>query len=289
VLRPETIDPATRCEALVPMLRRLVGETVSIDLSYEEGSRIRVDPGQLEQVVFNLVLNARDAMSDGGHVSIQVAPGGGCEADATVAVRVSDDGGGMTPETLARCQEPFFTTKGRSRGVGLGLATVASILQRSGGSLDISSQAGQGTTVTAVFPAVGPVELTAPVPVDVAPARVLLVDDDAAVRRFAARVLAEGGYDVIAVSDGATALERADRSGGFDLLVTDVVLSAMSGFQLVRTMGERWPGMPCLLITGYAGDETPAIDVGATPMVTKPFTAEELLRAVASALQATRS
>ena len=285
VLHPETIDPAARCTALVPMLRRLVGEGITIEYRHEEGSRIKVDPGQLEQVLFNLVLNARDAMSGGGHVDIDVAPRRLPGGEATVTIRVADDGDGMAPDTLARCREPFFTTKGRSRGIGLGLATVASILQRSGGALEITSEAGRGTCVTAVFPAVGGAEDGATAPAGPERARVLLVDDDEAVRRLTARVLVQAGYLVTEVDDGESAVARAG-AGEFDLLVTDVVLPAMSGFELVREVGKRWPALPCLLITGYAGTETPADDVGETPLVTKPFTPEELLRAVADALRA---
>ena len=116
VLHPETIDPAVRCEALLPMLRRLVGEDILITAHYEEGSLIEVDPGQLEQVLFNLVLNSRDAMPHGGQVDLDVAPRRGPGGEPTVAIRVTDDGDGMAPEILARCLQPFFTTKGRSRG-----------------------------------------------------------------------------------------------------------------------------------------------------------------------------
>ena len=122
-------------------------------------------------------------------------------------------------------------------------------------------------------------------PVGSGQARVLLVDDDEAVRRFAARVLTRAGYRVTAVDDGESAAALVD-AGEFDLLVTDVVLPAMSGFELVRAVGKRWPGTACLLITGYASGESPADEVGETPLVAKPFTAEELLHAAAAALQA---
>ncbi|MEJ7583590.1 MAG: ATP-binding protein [Acidimicrobiales bacterium] len=286
VLQPESIEPAARCTALLPMLRRLAGDSVAIRVHREGSARISVDPGQLEQVLFNLVLNARDAMAAGGSLMIEVGRRvrDGGEGNEMVSVRVTDDGEGMDADTLTQCQEPFFTTKGRGRGTGLGLATVASILERSGGKLEMASEPGRGTSATVLFPLVVDGDRTAPAPHDRQPARVLLVDDDDQVRRFATSVLGQG-YVVTAVGDGESAIRRAETDGAFDLVISDVVLPAMSGFDVVRTMLARWPLTPCVLITGYARSDALETDLATTTLVHKPFTPEELLRAAAAALR----
>lgn len=289
VLQPETIDAVERSRALVPMLRRLAGAGVDIETRLEGSARIKVDPGQLEQVLFNLVFNSRDAMPSGGHLCIEVGQQQAAGGPDVVFVRVTDDGDGMDAETLARCQEPFFTTKSRSRGIGLGLATVASILERSGGTLHMTSEVGRGTSSTVLFPSVDPAQSPAEPEPGPEPGRVLLVDDDEQVRRFAARVLSENGYGVTEVPDGESAIRQIETVGAFDLLVTDVQLPAMSGAAVVREVRERWPAMACLLITGFAEAHSLDVDVGDTMLVPKPFAPEDLLRAAAGALQRARS
>ncbi len=287
VLQPETIDAVQRCAALVPMLRRIAGTSIEIGTKLTGSGRIRVDPGQLEQVLFNLVFNSRDAMPNGGHVLIEVGERTTSGGEAVVFVRVTDDGEGMDAETLARCQEPFFTTKSRSRGIGLGLATVASILERSGGTIEMTSKVGCGTTSTVSFPSVAATETSGDPGLDPERARVLLVDDDEQVRRFAARVLTQSGYQVTEVPDGESAIGQVEASGAFDLLITDVELPVMSGAAVVRTAQDRWPLMACLLITGYA--EADSLDLEAdTMLVPKPFAPEDLLRAAAEALRTAR-
>src|SRR4051812_3961238 len=284
VLQPETVDPAARCAALLPMLRRLVGEQVTVEVRHGGSEHIRVDPGQLEQVVFNLVINSRDAMPRGGAIWVDV--GAVVERDGVdmVVVRVTDDGDGMDAATLARCQEPFFTTKGSRRGTGLGLATVASVLERCGGRLDIVSHPGSGTVATALFPRVLAAEATE-LPVGSETARVLLVDDDVQVRRFARDVLTGGGYEVVSVAD-AEAARRALASDPFRLVVSDIVLPGTSGVELARTVRMQWPEVATVLITGFAGGQSvETADLGGTPVVTKPFTPEALLRAAATALR----
>jgi CheY-like chemotaxis protein len=286
VLQPETVDPAARCAALLPMLRRLVGEPVTVEVRHGGSERIRVDPGQLEQVVFNLVINSRDAMPRGGRIWVDA--GALVERDGTemVVVRVTDDGDGMDAATLARCQEPFFTTKGSRRGTGLGLATVASVLERSGGRLELDSRPGAGTTATALFPRVL-ASAAGELPVGSGSERVLLVDDDDQVRRFASDVLTGAGYDVVAVAD-AEAARRALASDPFRVVVSDVVLPGTSGIELAKTVRMQWPEVATVLITGFAGGQSvETADLGGTPVVAKPFTPEALLRAVATALRAT--
>jgi CheY-like chemotaxis protein len=201
-----------------------------------------------------------------------------------VVVRVTDDGEGMDASTLARCQEPFFTTKGSRRGTGLGLATVASVLERSGGRLELDSHPGAGTTATALFPRVL-APAAGETPIGSHSARVLLVDDDDQVRRFASDVLTGAGYEVVAVGDAEVA-RRELANGPFGIVVSDVVLPGASGIELARTVRMHWPEVATVLITGFAGGQPlERADLGGTPVVTKPFTPEALQRAVASALR----
>ncbi len=286
VLQPETIDAVARCAALVPMLRRLAGSAVTIETELVGSARIKVDPGQLEQVLFNLVFNSRDAMPRGGNLRIEAGQRLDPHGHDLVFVRVTDDGEGMDAETLARCQEPFFTTKGRSRGIGLGLATVASILERSGGTLEMTSEPGRGTSSTVSFPGLGAAEPSVDPGSEPARGRVLLVDDDDQVRRFTARVLTKSGYRVTEVPDGESAICQLEVDDGFDLVVADVTLPAMSGAAVVRTVRDRWAAMACLLITGYADAHLSDTDVGDTMLVPKPFTPEDLVRAVEGAMHA---
>ena len=187
-------------------------------------------------MLFNLVLNSRDAMPEGGDITHQHRGVAGTGEQPAIGIVVADTGVGMDAETLERCREPFFTTKGK-RGIGLGLGTVSTIVERSGGRLDIASEPGRGTTISAFFPvargAAPEVELAAPLPHR---ARVLLVDDDVAVRGFAYKALNDAGYDVTSVDDAEEALKVASANGGYDLIVSDVVLPGMNGLDLVRSV-----------------------------------------------------
>jgi two-component system cell cycle sensor histidine kinase/response regulator CckA len=189
----------------------------------------------------------------------------------------------MDAATLASCREPFFTTKG-SRGIGLGLATVVSIVEQSGGRLVIDSEPGRGTTITAIFPRA---QVTTPSRVSGwshGQARVLLVDDDDLIRRYASHVLTEASYDVTAEGDAESALARLGGVEVFDLLVSDVVLPGMNGFELARAAGARWPDMARLLMTGFTGADTAGTDLADVAVLPKPFSVEELLTAVGNAL-----
>src|SRR5436190_18130237 len=267
VVQPVVVSPAEACRELHPMLQRLAGVNVTVDVTTETDATVRVDPGQLEQILLNLVLNSRDAMNDGGHVHVSVHDRPAAGGVAMVAISVADNGPGMDAETLARCREPFFTTKGRARSTGLGLATVASIVQSAGGELDIDSTLGAGTTITAFLPHV----LAAEVAVDGGGrsrvARVLVVDDSEDVRVLAERILADAGFLVTAVADAEEALVRAEVDGEFDLLLSDIVLPGMSGIGLARTFMQRWPDTARLLMTGFVGSEARTDEVVDTPVV----------------------
>jgi PAS domain S-box-containing protein len=285
VVRPVVVSPAQACRELHPMLQRLAGGKVTVDIESTTNATVRVDSGQLEQILLNLVLNSRDAMPDGGHVGVLVSDRVAATGASMVAIAVSDDGQGMDDDTLTRCREPFFTTKGRAHSTGLGLATVASIVQGAGGDLEIDSVLGDGTTVTALLPVVVSAGGSGDGADGARPARVLVVDDSEEVRVLAERILAAAGYEVTAAADAEEAIVRAEVEGGFDLLVSDVVLPGMSGIGLARTFMQRWPATARVLMTGFAGGEVSAEDVVDTPVVTKPFSSRDLERAAASALQ----
>jgi signal transduction histidine kinase/ActR/RegA family two-component response regulator len=283
VVQPIVVPLQETCESLMPMLQRLAGDQVKVHISCETDAAIRIDAGQLEQVLFNLVLNSRDAMPEGGDIRIHTVESGAGD-NAAIGIVVADNGVGMDAETLARCREPFFTTKGR-RGIGLGLGTVSTIVERSGGRLEITSEPGRGTTISAFFRVahVTPkVERAAPLSHR---ARVLLVDDDVAVRGFAYKALNDAGYDVTSAEDAEQALQIAGANGGYDLIVSDVVLPGMNGLELVRKFGHQWPATARLLMTGFAGTDTKGTDLEDVQVLKKPFGVDELARAADAALK----
>jgi len=241
-------------------------------------------------VVLNLVANARDAMPEGGKLGIEtfttelghpeqlppLLPG------SYSALRVSDAGQGMTPETQERVFEPFFTTKDLGLGTGLGLATVYGIVKQHGGHIMVESTPGAGSSFSVYFPAssepLASHEGVAP-SVERRPARLLLVDDEEAVRHVIARILSRAGHEVTVVSDALEALEAAERIGpALELLITDVVMPGMSGVELSHELRRRLPGLRVLLFSGYPGRDSAAL--GAQPGVeylAKPVAPRELL------------
>jgi CheY-like chemotaxis protein/anti-sigma regulatory factor (Ser/Thr protein kinase) len=235
-------------------------------------------------VLFNLVLNSRDAMPEGGKIRIEAVESTGDGEQPAVGLVVTDTGTGMDAETLERCREPFFTTKGK-RGIGLGLGTVATIVERAGGRLDIVSEPGHGTAVSAYFPVAHVALAPEPGALRSDRARVLLVDDDVAVRNFAFKALNDAGYDVTAADDAEQAIALATDSGGYDLIVSDVVLPGMNGLDLVRVFGEQWPATARLLMTGFAGTDTTGTDLAEVQVLKKPFAVDELARAADAALK----
>ena len=211
------------------------------------------------------------------------------QAQATkpaIGIVVSDTGVGMDAETLERCREPFFTTKGK-RGIGLGLGTVVDHRRPLRGTARHHQRARSRHDHLRLLPdraraVAAEVELAAPLPHR---ARVLLVDDDVAVRGFAYKALNEAGYDVTSVDDAEEALKVASGNGGYDLIVSDVVLPGMNGLDLVRQFGERWPATARLLMTGFAGTDTKGTDLEEVQVLKKPFAVDELARAADAALK----
>jgi signal transduction histidine kinase len=279
------------------LLARTIGEDVTLVVRATEGlPAISADRGQMEQVLINLAVNARDAMPDGGTLTIrlgttmlddgyarlhpQITPG------QYVELSVSDTGVGMPPEIVSRIFEPFFTTKTRDKGTGLGLATVHGIVAGSGGSLNVYSEPGMGTTFRAFFPPMqGPAALaTEPAEASATQGHgetVLVTEDEPAVRQITARILRRNGYSVMEAASGAEALTLA-ADHHFDMLLTDLVMPQVSGAELAQRIHQMHPGVPVLFMSGYSQDvlgPRGALDSDA-PLIQKPFAAQELLKTV---------
>ena len=294
-LETRAIDLEQLVRDMLDLIERSLGPRIEVRVEMAADLPAAcVDPNQLEVALLNLAVNARDAMPEGGAISISakaadVGSGAlGLAEGRYVRLSVSDDGTGMPPETLARAIEPFFTTKPIGKGTGLGLSMVHGLAAQSGGQLTLESKPGEGTTATLWLPAAdmshavsaaqdhGP-EL---------PARslsVLLVDDDDLVRAGAAAMLEAIGHSVVQVASATHALERIASGDGFDVLVTDQRMPCMTGIELIGRVRFLRPELPAVLITGYAD----AIDPCAStlPVLAKPFRAAELARAVAEAIK----
>jgi PAS domain S-box-containing protein len=303
VLRPEPLDLNALIGGLAPMLRRLIGE--HMDLIIAPGGdlgQVTADPGQIEQVVMNLVVNARDAMPKGGALNVQTKRAvlaetkdhleGRIPPGDYVTVRVQDAGCGMAPGTLAKIFEPFFTTKEPGKGTGLGLSTVYGIVHQSGGHIGVDSAPGRGTTFTIYLPrTAAPTPRPPGVKTDVAMVggseTILLVEDDAEVRQLALDVLESCGYAVLATGDPREALTIAARRGGeIDLLVTDMVMPTIRGSALATQLRRQLPDLRLLYISGDT-DEMASSGGKIDPLAAllqRPFTPPALARAVRAAL-----
>jgi CheY-like chemotaxis protein len=282
--------------AMDRMLRRLIGEDVELTTVAGVGlGRIRVDPVQLEQVLLNLAVNARDAMPKGGRLAIEAAnvDGPGVDAGAPqdrrwVMVAVRDTGLGMSPEVQAHLFEPFFTTKEPGKGTGLGLATVYGIVKQAGGEVRVRTEPGRGTSFEVLFPRVDdPADADAAAPPRELPrgtGRVLVVEDEPLVRALAVRVLRGAGYDVLEAADAdrALALVASPDHPRVDLLVTDVVMPRCSGPELAHRLRAALPALPVLFASGYmVRMEDVQRELGpGTGFIAKPFTPDELARKV---------
>jgi two-component system, cell cycle sensor histidine kinase and response regulator CckA len=300
VLQPRIVDLNAVVTELTAMLRRVIGEHVELRLQLEPGlGRVLADPGQLEQVITNLAVNARDAMPSGGTLVIRTANVDAADVPPAdpetspllgplVALSVSDDGVGMDERTQARLFEPFFTTKELGRGTGLGLATVYGIVRQSGGHIRVTTRLHHGSTFTVYLPqAEGALETGADSAglseLPQGSGTILVVEDEETVRRLACRVLRANGYRVLDAPDPAAALQIARQlPAPVDLLVTDIVMPGMSGPALAERLLHGWPRLKVLYITGYAEE---AIErQGALPaggaLLEKPFTAQQLAQRV---------
>jgi CheY-like chemotaxis protein len=273
---------------MVPILRPLLPATVSLEVTAAPGLiSVSADAGQVEQALMNLVINARDALPSGGAIRVhtqqvlvddasQTHPASAAPGTYGV-LEVSDTGTGIPPELLQRIFEPHFTTKAPGRGTGLGLAVVESVLQVHGGFVQVESQPGHGTRFRTYFPSKGrPVEaLARVVPASGGSAeRVLVVDDEPAIRALLQRILAQAGYQVLSAENGKQALEALDAAGAVDLVLSDLVMPVMGGEALSEALRARG-GPPLLVMSGYSPGNS------AFPSIlSKPFTPKELLEKV---------
>ncbi len=286
------------------MMARILGEDVTIERRAEsEPWLVRIDPAQIEQVILNLAVNARDAMGTGGrlqvstsnvHVSADIS--GDCGArigpGRYVVLRVRDNGCGMDSDTLSRIYEPFFSTKRMGKGTGLGLSTVYGIVKQSGGYIRVSSELGSGTEFAIYLPVVDQREDARPVASDeIADARcdatILLVEDERRVRSIVARVLRKYGFNVLEAGHADDAVQVADmHTGAIDLMVTDVVMPDVSGPRLAKRMRQLRPSMRVLYISGYPDDELAAHGVGDNgwPLLPKPFSPLQLINGARAVL-----
>jgi two-component system cell cycle sensor histidine kinase/response regulator CckA len=305
VLKPQVIDLNSSVTSMVPMLRSLIGETIELNPALQADlGRVEADPSQIEQIIMNLVVNARDSMPRGGRVDVQTA---NADLDATFARRhvptrpgryvmlaVSDTGSGMDKATQAHIFEPFFTTKQLGKGTGLGLATVYGIVKQSDGYIWVDSEPGTGSTFRIYLPRVK-ADIASerareePAPPSGGSETVLVVEDDRTVRSLAGEMLRLNGYTVLQAQDGREALDLVRRHGRpIHLLLTDVVMPEMSGRELARSVAGLEPGIGVLYMSGYTDGVIAhhgVLDAGVA-YIQKPFTADSLARKVREALDA---
>jgi CheY-like chemotaxis protein len=277
------------------MLRRLIGEDVELSTTYDPAlGNVKADAGQIEQVIMNLAVNARDAMPRGGKLTISTSNttidqttkyrNRTLKAGEYVMVAISDDGVGMTDEIKAHLFEPFFTTKGLGKGTGLGLATCHGIICQSGGDIRVYSEPNSGTTFKIYLPrtdaALEPVaapdsELLAP-----GTESILVVEDDLAVRTLTVKTLQSCGYQVQESSNAFEALRLLKKNPQFDLVITDVIMPQMSGPELARSLRKVRRNTDVLYMSGYTDDKVGDMSSGELTLIQKPFYLDDLVRKI---------
>ena len=296
-LRPVPADLNALLAEIEVLIRRAVDETIEVLISRGPGlPRCRIDPAQFEAAVMNLVINARDAMPDGGLLMLSTRKLGADQLPAAidlppgdyVAIAVEDNGVGMTPEVAARALEPFYTTKEIGKGSGLGLSTVYGFAKQSGGELHIESAVGAGARVTLYLPCDPGTAQENRAPDDASEQQrgtgtIMIVEDDADVRDISVEILQDLGYRILVACDGLDALDRLRSAEPVDLLFTDLVMpGGISGVALARQAQAMRPGLRVLLTTGYAAVEADATDE--FPIIAKPFRSAELSETIARLL-----
>jgi signal transduction histidine kinase/ActR/RegA family two-component response regulator len=307
ILTPRILDPGDVIAGLTPLIGQIIGEHIEFKTALApEPLRVRADPSQLEQVLVNLVANARDAMPSGGKLTVEVAE---VELDALYAathpevvpgpyvmIAISDTGSGMSDEVREHVFEPFFTTK-ESLGTGLGLATVYGIVKQSGGSIGVYSEPGRGAAFKVYLPRVfeaaeAPAASSVEPEVPAGTETILLAEDDEAVRTIAVLALSRAGYRMLAADGGPMALELAqDHAGPIHLLVTDVVMRDMNGRELAQELHQLRPELPVLFVSGYT--ENTIVHHGVldrdVEFLAKPFTPTALVHKVGELLRPQRT
>jgi PAS domain S-box-containing protein len=284
------------------MLRRLIGEDVKLETELRATRRVLMDPGHVSQVLMNLAVNARDAMSAGGRLAIQTrdvdpaatSNGPGPSRGPCVQLRVIDTGEGMRPEVCSRIFEPFFTTKDKGHGTGLGLSVVHGIVKQAGGSIEVASEPGSGATFTILLPAMGMTPVSTGTVASPRPQggleTVLVVEDEDLVRRVAVRFLRGAGYNVMEAADGNQAVRMsAEYSGTIHLLMTDVVMPVMGGREVADTIRDQRPGIRVLFASGYLDDAIVrhGVQQEAVAFLQKPYDSHSLLARVRDTIDRT--
>jgi signal transduction histidine kinase/ActR/RegA family two-component response regulator len=284
-LRPEIIEVNELIRGMTDLLDRTLGERIEVKTILSvETCAVEADRAQLESAVLNIAVNARDAMPDGGLLTIRTASFSEAQAGRMVALSVSDSGVGMDEDTLGRAFEPFFTTKATGKGTGLGLSQVYGFASQSGGDVRIDSTSGAGTTVTLLLPCSGLAQGRGDEKEEFAgpekrrSGRILLVEDNEEVGEFAEQLLSELGHQVTLVRSGEAAL-RAALDNGFDAVFSDVVMPGMSGLELAEQLAHLRPQLPVILTTGYS-DEIAKSGAGGRPILLKPYRLETLAAAI---------
>ncbi len=298
VLERRVVDLVAAVNEMQPMIRRLIGEDLRLEFHLATPPQlVLIDPSQFEQVLMNLVINARDAMPAGGHLRVSISreriePERAADLAVTpgafVMLSVTDNGQGIASETLEYIFEPFFTTKPPGEGTGLGLATVFGIVRQSGGVIAVESAVGHGTTFRVYFPLSAAAAADAERAPHLAPARaqastILLAEDEQGVRAFLELALTRAGHKVIATQSGPEAVAVGQRSAApIDLLITDVVMPGLSGPEVANQLRRYHPGMRTLFLSGYASHTALPEHITTEPgaFLQKPFTADVLMAKV---------
>jgi len=308
-LRPQVLQLPDVVSEISTLLKRLLGENIKLETYHGRNlGTVRADPGQLEQVIVNLVVNARDAMPEGGTVTIRTFAVSAADVrdmkneimpigDYT-GLSVGDTGTGIAPELLGKIFEPFYTTKGVGRGTGLGLSTVYGIVKQSGGFIFPDSELGKGTVFNIYLPvhsaaaeaSTGTTATRRKPPAETwGTGTILLVEDEDMVRSVAERALTRQGYTVITASDGEQGLARLNQAEKIDLLISDVVMPGMDGPTMVRAVRAANPNMPVLFMSGYAEEQLRnSIDIDNVAFLPKPFSVNQLAEAARDVLAAAR-
>ncbi len=284
VVQPRVLNVAQRLESARDLLQRTLGSTYKIGVDVPDRAiNIEVDPGQFEAAIVNAVVNARDAMPDGGTLTLAARPEE-ARSGPCVRISISDTGLGMPREVRERAFDPFFTTKEVGKGTGLGLSQIHGFAAQAGGHAEIESEEGRGTTISLIVPLTDkPLE-----PADNAPPtsqgrlslRILLVEDNDGVRDFAHEMLQDAGCDVVVASNASEALAKLEREP-VDLLLSDVVMPVQSGIELADQVRKARPGLPIVLMTGYSDEVANGVDY---PLIAKPFTPTQLKTVIETTL-----
>jgi len=304
MLQPLIVDLNDVVRESQLIIHRLMGPNIAMDVVLDPAlGRVRADPGQLSQVLINLAVNGRDAMANGGQLSIATENREIGEGDARLkpglrpgryaAITVRDTGTGMRPDVAARVFEPFFTTKPLGQGTGLGLSTAYGVIKQSGGYIDVTTALAVGTTFTVLLPSIVAPQGAVSPPTGILgttkpSSTILLVDDDPGVRDAAKRMLIRSGFMVVEATNGAEAIAYWDRCADtIDVVLTDVVMPSMDGTDMVRALRKRRPGIRVIFMSGYThgGLEIPEADKQSTRFLAKPFSAEQLVGALVELLQ----